>query len=121
MFKSMHCSEMNVNGIRTYTLTDSSFKEQIQFDFREYTNNVSSVIMEVLLIKAYIARKMSVSRNLGLFYVDFLGRTGDTKPMQSLEKWRRDLDRLFPELEYTNKYYKCVLRHIKQLSNGRLQ
>jgi len=97
----------------TYCLTDSDFSHTFVCYDADFTLGAGT-IAEV--IKIYEARKLPVAANIARLY--WFNRKGP--PVYTIEKWLRHdaalMDDSNPELQYTKKYFGCVLRHLDKLA-----
>jgi len=117
MFKSVTHLGLMDNGEYRYNLVDSAFSEQLSFTKEQY-HHMASVAYELLIIRAYEQRRLPVATNLAMFYLQFFRAQPQKNAQHDLEAWRRELDRHFPEIQYTDKYYPCMRKQLKRFSYG---
>ncbi len=110
----------SINNARTYQIVDSSFKEEVSLNMDSY-KDAGSIAFEILLIQTYERRGLTVPKNLAAFYWQYFRRTPNFEPLVKMETWRRDFERLLPEMQYTKKYYNCVVNQLKQISRGTIK
>jgi hypothetical protein len=116
MFKSIqHILSNVISDEYFYLLEDTEFTCEISIGRGRV---VSSQTMRFFATAIeYKRRNLPIAKNLALFYLSYKKR-GYGIDAALLERDKFLFDTHYPELEYGKKYYRCVVRQIKQLSFG---
>lgn len=104
----------NTNGMY-YLIKDTAF-EIVVFMPVEINSALTTVYPEIVIIREYQARKLNVTRNLVAYYKQILN--SGIYNIKNLAIWRRYIEENAPELEYSKKYYNCVLKQLKGYHYG---
>lgn len=95
--------------LRKYEIVDSNFKSIVKILIPLSSGFCYAGLRTVLIVKEYSKRKLPVVKNLVEFYRKF-----NVEELCSDQLW---IDENFPDLEFGEKYDKCIWRELKKSSN----
>ncbi len=97
------------------TLVDTEFSADVTV-----TDSGSMLGRELAVIQEYSLRRLPIARNLAALYTYVFRHSEYTRTQgynwALIERWRGNMDRWYPELQYGVKLYPCVVNQIKQLT-----
>jgi hypothetical protein len=122
MFMSISCTGREVDYktksyILLYTLEDTEFTIalNVPIETHIYDNRGDASIIPSGLTSIYQKYKKNVPKNLALFYT----KTGSNLPIPEQNKLlhldRLWTDKYFPDLEYSKKYFRCIINQMNVL------
>lgn len=100
-----------------YLLEDSTYTVKLNVPIEKdiYDSRGNASIIPSGLISIYQEWQENVPKNLATFYVRMIGHLPipeQNKLLHIDRKWTEDY---FPDLEYTKKYFRCVVNQMKSL------
>ena len=104
----------------TFDIIDSSFGgERSQIfpppSLLEFATSLQDIAVDISTLLVYKRRNLPITRNMALMYKFIIARHG-TSQIKKLPEYRDKIDKFYPELEFGNRYYDCVIRQLQQLS-----
>ena len=119
MFISVDCIDDN-NGVYSYRLRDSEFKydEAFRWSFVDQLINETTTVRAIVVLRGYLQKgdPKTIPSNLIQYYIkrfDYFEDKND-RLRRIISMDRKDIDNLYPDIQYGNKYYPCVLRKLDQ-------
>jgi len=119
---SISCTGRNIDlktnsYILLYTLEDTEFTIalNVPIETHIYDNRGDASIITSGLISIYQQYKKNVPKNLALFYTKSGGHLPIPEQNKLLHLDRLWTDQYFPDLEYSKKYFKCMINQMNVL------
>ncbi len=98
-----------------YVLEDTEFTVKLNISIQKsiYDNRGDTSIIPSGIISTYQGWKQNVPKNLAIFYVKSIGHLPVLEQNKLLYNDRVWTDEHFSQLEYTKKYFKCMVNQMK--------
>ena len=119
MFQSIDCVGSPPKYYH-YTITDDNFRHRIYCsrDEVDIMPHKSTTARAIMVLECYMSRPQT-AKNVALYYYHrFVHELLFKNPLEVMENDRKYIDSSRSGWRYGEKYYPCVIRHLKQLTFG---
>lgn len=96
--------------------TDFTFRLNVPIEKHIYDGRGDASVIPSGLVCIYEKYKQNVPKNVALFYKNMIGSMPIAEQNKLLYTDRMWTDAYFPSLEYSKKYFQCVLNQMKILN-----